>query len=132
MSGFKQFSSRRVFTPEYKMQIVNDVLKGDASVSVIARQYDVNNNQVFRWVREARLGKAYWVKKAQQITGLVSPDISVSEGLLPVKVVSESVKPTVSPPPASTSMHIELHGGHRIVFHNDNTHVIAAVIKALI
>ena len=71
MSGIKQTTSRRVFSPEYKMHIVNEFTQGTLSVSVISRQFDINHNQIFRWVREARGGKAFWVTKAKQTTELV-------------------------------------------------------------
>ena len=74
MSGIKQTTSRRVFSPECKMYIVNEVTQGTLSVSVISRQFDINHNQIFRWVREARDGKAFWVTKAKQITELVAPE----------------------------------------------------------
>jgi transposase len=131
MSGIKQTTSRRVFTPEYKMQIVNDVTQGTLSISAISRQHDINHNQIFRWVREARTGTALWVTKAKQSTGLVAPESPVAESLLPVTVASEPVKPSVTPATTAASMHIELRGGHRIVFHNDNLNIIKAVVEAL-
>ncbi len=131
MSGIKQTTSRRVFSPEYKMHIVNEVTQGTLSVSVISRQFDINHNQIFRWVREARTGTALWVTKAKQATELVAPESAVAETLLPVTVVSEPVKPSVSPAPTTASMHIELRNGHKIVFHDDNTNIIKAVVEAL-
>ena len=56
------------------MHIVNEFTQGTLSVSVISRQFDINHNQIFRWVREARDGKAFWVTKAKQITELVAPE----------------------------------------------------------
>ncbi|MBE1286099.1 MAG: transposase [Alteromonadaceae bacterium] len=131
MSEIKQPTSRRVFSPEYKMHIVNEVTQGTMSVSVISRQFDINHNQIFRWMREARDGKASWVTKAKQTTELVVPESAVAETLLPVTVVSEPVKPSVSPAPTAASMHIELRNGHRIVFLNDNPSIIKAVVEAL-
>ena len=131
MSEIKQPTSRRVFSPEYKMHIVNEVTQGTMSVSVISRQFDINHNQIFRWVREARDGKASWVTKAKQTTELVAPELAVSESLLPVTVVSEPVKPSVPPAPTTASMHSELHGGHRVVFHDNHPSIIKTVIEAL-
>ena len=131
MSEIKQTTSRRVFSPEYKMHIVNEVTQGTLSVSVISRQFDINHNQIFRWVREAKDGKAFWVTKAKQTTELVAPESTVSESLLPVTVVSEPVTPSVTPRSPTASMHIELHGGHRIVFHDNHPGLIKTVIEAL-
>jgi Transposase. len=38
---------RRTFSPVLKMNIAQLALAGELSVSVIARQYDINTNQVF-------------------------------------------------------------------------------------
>lgn len=40
-----------------KRKIVEETLQPGASVSVIARKYDANNNMVFRWRREYRRGE---------------------------------------------------------------------------
>ena len=43
---------RRRFSPEFKRQIVEEVLSGRDSVSVIARRHDINTNQLFKWKRQ--------------------------------------------------------------------------------
>jgi len=50
---------RRFFTAEQKKCIVEEALAVGASVSRIARAYDVNANQVFKWVREYQRIKAH-------------------------------------------------------------------------
>lgn len=62
---------RRRFTPEFKQQVVDEVLAGQESASVIARRHDLNANQVFRWKRE------YLKKQSGQ---------EVAPRLLPVQV----------------------------------------------
>lgn len=51
MNAGKQNKSRRTFTPECKFNIVKEASLKQASISTIARKYDVNTNQVFRWIR---------------------------------------------------------------------------------
>jgi len=43
---------RRRFSPEFKQRIVEEVLQGRDSVSVIARRHDINTNQLFTWKRQ--------------------------------------------------------------------------------
>jgi transposase len=47
---------RRRLTPEFKREVVEASLKRGASVSRVARRYDVNANQVFTWRRAHRAG----------------------------------------------------------------------------
>ncbi|WP_390881904.1 transposase, partial [Alteromonas oceanisediminis] len=49
---------RRAFTPQWKMDIVHRATSSSRSVSLIARENNINTNQVFRWVREAKQGQA--------------------------------------------------------------------------
>jgi transposase len=39
-----------------KRQMVEETLSGDISVSVVARRYDVNANQLFKWRRQYHQG----------------------------------------------------------------------------
>jgi transposase len=72
--------TRRRYTLAQKREMVEATLEDGQSVSVVARRYDVNTNQLFRWRKQYRdgcLGKAHGVK------------------LLPVEV-SESPVPAVA------------------------------------
>ncbi len=72
---------RRSFSPAFKMNIAQLGLAGTQSVSAIARQYDINANQVFRWTREFQQQQVFWVKQALQL-----PSSSSELKLLPVKI----------------------------------------------
>ena len=43
---------RRRWSTALKRQIVSETQEPDASVSIVARRYDVNANQLFKWRRE--------------------------------------------------------------------------------
>jgi Transposase and inactivated derivatives len=79
---------RRSFSPAFKMNIAKLALAGDLSVSVIARQNDINTNQVFRWTREFQRQQAYWVKQALHLPSSISEPkllpVKIQNGLLPV------------------------------------------------
>jgi transposase len=48
---------RRRWTIEQKRRIVEETLTPGASVSVVARRYDINANLLFKWKREAEAGE---------------------------------------------------------------------------
>ena len=57
--------TRRRYTLAQKREMVKATLKDGPSVSVVARRYDVNANQLFRWrkqYREGLLGETHGVK----------------------------------------------------------------------
>lgn len=43
---------RRRFTPAWKHGVVEQALRPGASIAKIARENDLNNNQLFRWCRQ--------------------------------------------------------------------------------
>ncbi len=87
-----------------KREIVAATLVPGASVSVVARQYDVNANQVFSWRRR------YW--KA----GASPPTSSMAPGLVSVTIAPESGNEAVVPSPAAAfdTIEIEVGGDCRI------------------
>lgn len=61
MSVLKPSDVRRSFSPEFKWQVVQESKARLLSASALARKYDVNTNQLFRWVRDAQAEKAsHW------------------------------------------------------------------------
>ena len=76
------------------------------SVSQVARRYDVNANQVFKWLREARFSDAL-------------PPEAESSCFLPVELVEDAtVVHCVDGEPARSCsggrLEIDLAGGHRL------------------
>jgi transposase len=99
---------RRSWSADEKRRMVEASFAPGASVSVVARRYDVNANQLFAWRKLYR-------------TGSLSP-AAVGPALIPVHVFDESdSEPALTEPKASTprrnasgSLEIELPGGSRI------------------
>jgi transposase len=48
---------RRRWTAEQKQQIVEETRAPGASVSVVARRYDINANLLFKWKRHDETGR---------------------------------------------------------------------------
>ena len=89
---------RHLSWPEaLKREIVAATLVPGASASVVARQYNVNVNQVFAWRKRYRA-------EARQPTELQ---------LLPVTVTPDQSTPPV-PAPVNDVIEIELSGGYRV------------------
>jgi transposase len=88
---------RKAWSEELKREIVAAASAPGASVSVVARRYDVNANLVFTWRR--RYDK--------------SPDVPPAPLLLPVKVTPDQL--VVAPArPAVDGIEIDLPGGYRV------------------
>ena len=86
-----------------KREIVTATLAPGASVSIVARQYDVNANQVFSWRRRYR------------DAGEPSPTSSSAPGLVPVTItrVPDETAASVATAAAET-IEIEVSGLYRV------------------
>ena len=100
-SGAKRRNKR--WPEALKREIVAATLRPGASVSVVARQYDVNANQVFGWRRRYRESRRHLV-------------LALDAGLVPVTITPEpedegAAAPT---PAASETIEIEVAGNYRV------------------
>jgi transposase len=86
-----------------KREIVAATLKPGASVSVVARQYDVNANQVFGWRRLYR-------------QELEAPSLPSAPRLVPVTIAAEpEIRTTAQQAqPAAEPIEIEVSSAYRI------------------
>lgn len=123
MLALKQSDVRRIFSPEFKWQIVQESKEQTLSVSELARKYDVNTNQVFRWVREVNVGKALWVRRA---TGEVSTPVATS-AFLPVSVHAVNPAPVLHQPAITVSF----RSGHQLVLHEATPGMLQQLVAAL-
>ena len=77
---------------ELKREIVAATYLPGASVSVVARQYDVNANQVFRWRRLAEKSGVPPASSSSSSSGLVPVTITPEPDVKPVRTVSETIE----------------------------------------
>ena len=118
-SGAKRRRNKR-WPEALKREIVAATYLPGSSVSVVARQYDVNANQVFRWRRLA--GKS----------GAARPPSSSATGLLPVTIVPEQKDEKAPPPAAPEAIEIEVGGDCRIrVGSNFDSRALKRVLDVL-
>jgi transposase len=93
---------RRSWPEALKREVVAASFEPGASVSLVARRYDVNTNQLFIWRRRYRNG-------VQDVSGAAGPE------LLPVKITDErAAEPTVRLPVEDDKIEIVLPNGYRL------------------
>lgn len=104
---------RRRYSVAEKLRILEETRRPGASIADVARAHGINHNVVFGWRRLAQ-------------RGLLGTESTESAPLLPVKVESPTLLPTVktssvpsSPPPTRQRgiIEIEFSGGIRVRLH---------------
>ena len=84
-----------------KREIVAASLAPGASVSIVARQYDVNANQVFSW------------RKRYREDACAPPNSTVPQ-LVPVVITAEQDAVAAQPPVVAEKIEIDVSGKYRI------------------
>jgi transposase len=102
----KPIQKRRQYSNALKRHIVEQNLADHDSVSVAARRYDVNANQLCKWRRQYREG---FLVDEPEPQSLVPITVTPSPAL---KSVPEAAATTA---PDTGSLKITLAGGHRLV-----------------
>lgn len=121
---------RRQYTLEEKRRIVEETHVKGASVSSVARRYEVNPNQVFAWRQLYR-------------QGLLNPQSARdSTEMLPVRVSTPTVLPTKPTAPVSKGARLERAGklieiklanGHSVVLRGRvDTKTLSRVLDVLV
>lgn len=123
MSVLKPSDVRRAFSPEFKWQLVQESKTRTLSTSELARKYDVNTNQVFRWVREAQLGKALWVKRAKDELAIPAEP----NPFLPVSVRAAEMTPVMH----QGAITVSFRSGHQLVLHQATPDMLRQLVAAL-
>ena len=125
--------NRREYAVWYKFQVIDECKRPGASVSIVARQHNINTNVVFRWRREIQLGLLKPVRPPQSgpfaAVGVIgedgkleplppAPAAPVITLPPPAEVKPSSTKtspvPASSPPQRSSVGVIEMHLSGRI------------------
>ena len=98
-----------------KRRIVAETLVAGASVSVVARRYDVNANQVFKWRRELAAGDqvALPAPRCEFVPTGVFAEV---DGKMPARAHDDDCQPDATARPAACSglIEIDLVSGARL------------------
>ena len=125
MNKFANLNRRR-HTPSEKLEIVLEALKEEQSVAQIAQQFEINANQLTRWIKEYREGGS-WAHKAQQ-------------AFLPVAIESDKEASVIIPEaqPVSTKRNLPpacatllFNNGHRLELSKPTPVMIKSLVEAL-
>ena len=116
---------RRRYSLAEKQRIIEETRAPGASVADVARTHGINANIVFGWRRLAQ-------------RGLLRTESVQSAPLLPVKVESPTLLPTVKPPASGSAtrergmIEIEFSGGVRVRLHGSvDAVLLKRVLKTL-
>jgi transposase-like protein len=97
--------THRQYSLDLKRRIVEETFVPGASVSIVARQHNVNSNMVFTWRKRYREGTLGPSKPASKATRTSAQDlirigvIDPGSGLRPLPVVGGSSAPSPTAPP---------------------------------
>jgi transposase len=91
-NGEKRRRQNKRWPDALKREIVAATDLPGASVSVVARQYDVNANQVFRWRRLAEKSGSTTPSSSSSSSGLVPVRIKPEPDEKPARAVGDSIE----------------------------------------
>jgi transposase len=120
---------RRRFTLAQKRDIVEQSMKPGASVSRVARDHDVNTNQVFKWRRLHEQGLLGAGRKAVPMLAVRIEDPAVLTGRVVVQAPEVETQPAREVKPGS--MEIELRGG-RVTVHGAVDRAVLRVVITML
>ena len=101
-TGSKDRRRKRSWPEALKREIVAATFAPGSSVSIVARQYDVNANQVFSWRKRYR---------EEEVPALAAPP---SPPLIPVTITAEKDAVAASPMAVSEKIEIDVGGKYRV------------------
>jgi transposase-like protein len=130
MKQVNQNKPRRTFTPAHKHDIVKEANAKQASISTLARKYDVNANQLFRWVREVEHNKMKWVRIATGQQALSKLPVQTPT-FLPV-TVSQRTPVQQSQSTTSPLVTLEFANGHRVQLYQDNPELLKQLVAVML
>src|SRR5690606_23378090 len=94
---------RRTFTAEFKHQLIQQCQQPDTSVAKVARQHQINDNLMHKWIRQAR-------SMDPSLTSSSNPQTDILHVILhPTPVKQEEPPPPVPEKKATAHIRIPLH-----------------------
>ncbi|WP_334614422.1 IS66-like element accessory protein TnpA [Escherichia coli] len=126
---------RRSFSNEFKLQMVKLALQPGASVARIAREHDINDNLLFKWLRlwqnEGRVSRRLQVTTSSD-TGvkLLPVEITPDEQKEPVAAIVPSLSTSTQTRVSAGSCKVELRHGN-ITLENPSPELLTVLIREL-
>ncbi|EPY9990305.1 transposase [Escherichia coli] len=129
--------TRRIFSNEFKLHMVELASKPNANVAQLAREHGVDNNLIFKWLRlwqrEIRISR----RIPPTIVGPTVPQsFPASPTLVPVELTDTPLCATDAPAPEALSVacaascHVEFHYG-KMTLENPSPELLTVLIREL-
>ena len=129
--------TRRIFSNEFKLYMVELASKPNANVAQLAREHGVDNNLIFKWLRlwqrEGRISR----RMPPTILGPTVPQsFPASPTLVPVELTDTPLCATDAPAPEALSVacaascHVEFHYG-KMTLENPSPELLTVLIREL-
>jgi transposase len=125
----KERRSRQQYSPEFKLKLVKMALaasQNGSSVATLAREYGINDNLLFKWIR-------LWQNEGRVSRPRRQGRKNASPTLLPVQIAPQrQVSPPVIPPagPSDTVCHARLRHGD-ITLHNPSPEILSLLLREM-
>lgn len=126
---------RRLFSNEFKLQMVKLALQPGASVARIAREHDINDNLLFKWLRlwqnEGRVSRRLPVTTSSD-TGveLLPVEITPDEQKEPVAAIAPSLSTSTQTRVSASSCKVEFRHGN-MTLENPSPELLTVLIREL-
>ena len=126
---------RRTFSNEFKLQMVKLASQLVASVARIAREHDINDNLLFKWLRlwqnEGRISRRLPVTTSSD-TGveLLPVEITPDEQKEPVAAIAPSLSTSTQTRVSASSCKVEFRHGN-MTLENPSPELLTVLIREL-
>ena len=126
---------RRLFSNEFKLQMVKLASQPGASVARIAREHDINDNLLFKWLRlwqnEGRVSRRLPVTTSSD-TGveLLPVEITPDEQKEPVAAIAPSLSTSTQTRVSASSCKVEFRHGN-MTLENPSPELLTVLIREL-
>ena len=126
---------RRLFSNEFKLQMVKLASQPGASVARIAREHDINDNLQFKWLRlwqnEGRVSRRLPVTTSSD-TGveLLPVEITPDEQKEPVAAIAPSLSTSTQTRVSASSCKVEFRHGN-MTLENPSPELLTVLIREL-
>ena len=126
---------RRTFSNEFKLQMVKLASQLGASVARIAREHDINDNLLFKWLRlwqnEGRISRRLPVTTSSD-TGveLLPVEITPDEQKEPVAAIAPSLSTSTQTRVSASSCKVEFRHGN-MTLENPSSELLTVLIREL-
>ena len=126
---------RRSFSNEFKLQMVTLALQPRGSVARIAREHDINDNLLFKWLRlsliKGRISRRLPLTNSSGIgVELLPVEITPDEQKKPVAAIAPSLSTSTQTRVSASSCKVEFRHGN-MTLENPSPELLTVLIREL-